>query len=81
MARVKVKMLKPGSQSLLTSEEVLHDIKNRAQAVAAAAGEGFEGRARVGRKRVLGAVSATSWKAYRAESRGHALTRAMDAAR
>lgn len=79
--KVRVKMLTEGSRDLLRSREVERDIERRAEAMEAAAGDGFEARTIVGRKRVLGSVRATNWAAYRAESRGHALTRSMDAAR
>jgi len=81
MARVKVKMQKRGSRDLLRSGPVENDIAARGRAMASAAGEGFESHARTGRERALGTVVAATFDAMVAESEGHALTRALDAAK
>lgn len=60
---------------------VLHDLRRRAEAVAAAAGEGFEADTFVGRNRARAGVITATPAAMEAEARDHTLIRALDAAR
>lgn len=81
MARVRVKMVSKGSDQLLKSEAVQNDLRRRVDAVAEAAGEGFEARVKVGRTRAVASVSATTIEAAEREATDRVLLKALDAAR
>lgn len=77
----KVKILRRGAIAVLKSNGVRGDVQRRVNAIASAAGDGFEARVSYGRDRVLGNVHAETTEAMRAESEHRALTRALDAGR
>lgn len=81
MVRPRVKMLSKGSRQVLRSPEVRSETQRRLDAVAQAAGPGFEVEVTVGDERILGAVRPATYDAARREARDRVLTRALDAAR
>lgn len=70
-----------GVDDLLKSPEVLADLRRRANAIAAAAGEGHEVDVRVGARRARASVRTATFDAMRAEAKDRTLTRALDAGR
>jgi hypothetical protein len=81
MADVRFELDSNGVKALLRSEPVRAEIERRANAIAEAAGPGFEASVRVGANRVHGSVYATTVEAMLAEANEQALTRAIDAGR
>lgn len=79
MARVKLN--RKGVRELLQSSEVQADLERRANAIAAAAGEGMEVDSGVGRTRARASVRTATREAVLAETQNRALTRALDAGR
>lgn len=77
----RLKMKKAGSRQLLTGSAVEDDIRARAEAIAHAAGDGFEAEVTIGRQRVLGAVRPVTFAAAEAEAKSRVLTKAIDAGR
>lgn len=65
----------------LKSSGMQADIRRRVEAIAAAAGPGFEASVVVGRNRVHGSVISKTKKAARQEAKRRALSRAVDAGR
>lgn len=78
---MKVELNRDGVRQLLTSPEVEADLADRAERIAAAAGDGFEASTITGRTRVRASVISTTLEAIRAEANDHALTSAIDAGR
>lgn len=79
---VRIELHFKGFTELLNSPEVIADMQRRLEAIAAAAGEGFEvSPARAGGRRARGAVYAATEQAKLAEATGAALTRSIDAGR
>ena len=82
MAVVKVKINPRGAQKLLTSKAVQDNLNERAQRIAAAAGDGFIVRERPQRVNRYGVQVRTGDKASRQAQADHnSLTRALDAGR
>lgn len=81
VASVRVKMNSKGVQSLLKSPEIRSLLLGKAEAVAAAAGEGNVVLPVVGKRRAVVYVAANTDEAKLAEANSRALTRAVDAAR
>lgn len=81
MARKKVDIQEDQVRKLLRGPEVFNDIRRRVNAIAAAAGPGFQASVVVGRNRVRGSVITTNQRSRLAEARNRALTRALDAGR
>lgn len=81
MKRVRIVMNHKGARDLLRSKEVLADLERRAEAIAAAAGDGMEPSAMVGKNRARASVITATHSARRAEATSRALTRAIDAGR
>jgi hypothetical protein len=79
--KVRIEMNSAGFRALLRSQPVLDDLARRADAIAAAAGEGFEADARVGANRARASVRTATAEARRAEAVDKALTSAIDAGR
>jgi len=77
----KVRINRKGVRELLRSREVLSDLERRANAIAAAAGEGMEVDSEVGRNRARASVRTATREAVLAEAQQRALTRALDAGR
>lgn len=77
----RVVMNRAGAAALLKSPGVLADLQRRANAIAGAAGEGFEADARIGAARARASVHTASTEARVAEATDRALTRAIDAGR
>lgn len=77
----KVRLNRKGVRELLRSREVLSDLERRANAIAAAAGEGMEVDSEVGRNRARASVRTATREAVLAEAQQRALTRALDAGR
>lgn len=72
-----------GFRELRTDPKVMADLNHRAEAVAAAAGDGFEAEpvyVTGGRVRGRAAVISTTRKAAAAEATNHVLLQAIDAA-
>ena len=78
---VRLRFNRKGFDELLKSDEVLADLKRRAEAIARAAGPGHGVRSEVGRNRARAAVVTETYDAMRAEAEDRALTRAIDAGR
>lgn len=78
---VKVKLNSKGVRELLRSQEVLADLEERADRVAAAAGPGHRVEAEIGPNRARAAVITDTPEAMVAEATNRTLTRAVDAAR
>jgi hypothetical protein len=81
VAEVKIKLNSPGVRQLLQSAEIMADLVRRGEAIAAAAGEGFEVRTSTSPTRARVTVRTATFAARRAEAVGRALTRALDAGR
>lgn len=78
---VTVRRISAGIRALLRSEAIRADLARRAEAVAAAAGEGHITDSEIGRNRARAAVITATGKAMRNEAENRSLTRAIDAAR
>lgn len=63
------------------SPEVQDEISKRVNAIAAAAGEGFEAEMKVIPQRAIGVVKSTTYQAKRAEAEDKVLTHAIEAGR
>lgn len=82
MSRVRVVLNRRGARELLTSDGgVVSDLRRRARAVAAQAGDGHEVREWRGQNRTRFSVTTVTTEARRAEATDRNLTRALDAAR
>lgn len=83
MADVRIELNRGAVRQLLRSPEVLADLTDRAQRVAAAAGGGedFEVDAGLGPNRARASVRTATSKGRHLEATDRALTRAIDAAR
>ena len=81
MADVRIVINGKAVADLLRSPEALADVRRRAQAVAARAGEGYLVDSAVGRRRARASVRTASarWAAH--ERAHHVLLSALDAAR
>ncbi|MDO8308565.1 MAG: hypothetical protein Q7V58_09470 [Actinomycetota bacterium] len=79
--KVTVRLHRARVRELLKSPEVLADLTRRAEAIAAAAGEGCEVDSAVGRTRARASVRTATPEAVRAEARDKILTRAIGAGR
>lgn len=77
----RVRLNRKGVRELLQSREVLSDLERRANAIAAAAGEGMEVDSEIGRNRARASVRTATREAVLAEAQQRALTRALDAGR
>jgi hypothetical protein len=80
-AEIKVEINSAGVRDLLRSPEVMADLERRAQAIAAAAGDGFEVEMYKGRNRYRATVRTATEPARRAEATDRVLTRAIDSGR
>lgn len=67
--------------ALRKSAEVRADLRRRAEAIAEAAGEGFEVNERFGKSRARASVRAETFEARKAEAQDKVLTAAIDAGR
>ncbi len=83
MSDVKVTMNPAGVHALLNGPEVRADLMRRLQAIRAATGDAASHSARVdqGSSRLLGIVTADTFKAQREEATNRSLARAIDAGR
>lgn len=81
MADDRVELNDAGIQAFLRSTELMAELQRRADAVAAAAGEGFKAEIWQGHDRAHATVTATTHAARRAEATDRVLSRAIDAAR
>ena len=84
MAKTKVTRIQfnyAGFNAVRRSPQVAADIERRAQAIAAAAGEGMEVRTGLNASRAWATVSTGTDDAKRAEAEDKALTRAIDSGR
>lgn len=79
--RIKIEMNPAGVREVLQSEGVRADLRRRAEAIAAAAGEGMEADSRIGATRARASVVTATPEAMRAEAEDRALTSAIDAGR
>ena len=80
-SRVRIVLNRRGMRELLRSPEVLAELERRAKQIAAAAGDGMEPSAMVGKNRARASVITATHSARRAEAVTRALTRAIDAGR
>lgn len=78
---VKVVINRAGVRQLLQSPEVRADLERRANAIAAAAGDGMEADSAVGPTRARASVRTATHDAVVAEATDRTLTRALDAGR
>lgn len=84
MAKVRIEFNSGEFRKLLTSPAVQADIEARVEAIASAAGDGFEAFTTLGRfggGRHVGQVVAVTTEAMKAEAEDKALSRAIDAGR
>jgi hypothetical protein len=81
MANTRIVLNRAGVKALLRSPEVVADLKRRAEAIAAVAGEGNEVEVAVGPTRARAAVVTKTFDAMRDEATDRSLTRAIDAGR
>lgn len=78
---VRIVLNRKGVGELLKSPEVEADLKRRGEAMANAAGEGFEADSEVGSRRARASVRTATREAAMAEAEDRTLTRSIDAAR
>lgn len=78
---IEVVLNKAGVGELLRSDEVRADLQRRAEAIAAAAGEGYEVQVYRGRTRYRAEVRTGTEVARRDNAEDHSLMRAIDAGR
>ena len=81
MARSRIVFHHAGFDAVRSSPGVQADLHRRAQAIAEAAGDGFEVNERVGKHRARASVRTETFKARRAEAQDKVLTTAIDAGR
>jgi hypothetical protein len=81
MANVRIKVNRNGIRDLLRSDEVLADLEERGQRIAAAAGDGHRVESEVGQNRARVAVITDTIEARISEAKNRTLTRAIDAGR
>jgi len=81
MKRARIVMNRKGARDLLRSKEVLADLERRAEQIAAAAGDGMEPSAMVGKNRARASVITATQEAREAEATRRQLTRSIDAGR
>ena len=79
--RVRVKMNSAGARALLQSSEVQADLRRRADAIASAAGPGFESSIFVGKNRARASVITADFEAIRANAKTNVLLKSLDAGR
>lgn len=77
----EIKIHREGIIAVLKSDGVLKDLEGRAQAVAAAAGEGHRVTSETGKIRARASVITATFEAKRAEAKERSLSQAVDAAR
>lgn len=81
-SNVRIKRNDDGFRAILNSPEVVAELRRRAEAIAAAAGDGMEVLIAEGSgDRPVAFVRAETFGAMRAEATDRALTRALDAGR
>lgn len=81
MPALRLVLNRAGVRALLRSPEVLADLKRRAEAIAAAAGDGMEVSAELGTNRARATVMTVTDDAKLAEATTRALSSALDAGR
>lgn len=81
MARPRVQLHRNAVRALLKSDEVREDLERRADAIAEAAGDGYERDSEIGPNRARASVRTVTLDAARAEARDRRLLRALDAGR
>ncbi len=82
MGKVKIKWNSAAFKQILSSSGMRNIVQGRADAIARAAGEGFEAdsmQGGYGGGRVIGFARSTTYQARRAEAKNKALSKAMDA--
>jgi hypothetical protein len=78
---VRIELNKDGVAKLLKSPEVQADLKRRGEAIAAAAGDGFEAESAVGATRARVVVRTATPAAMEREAIDRTLIRSLDAGR
>lgn len=78
---VRIELNSAGVRSLLRSSEVLADLRERAERIAASAGPGMKVSAQAGSNRARASVVTATFEAMHREATERALTRAVDAGR
>lgn len=81
MGKVTIKLNQAAIAQLLRSPEVLEELTRRAIRIAVAAGPGMEVDEELGPHRARASVRTATFEAMRAEAKGRALTKALDAGR
>jgi hypothetical protein len=81
MARPRIVLNKAGIRDLLRSPEMVAVVGERAERIAAAAGDGHIVETEVGPNRARASVRTGTFEAIVSESKNQTLTRAIDAAR
>jgi hypothetical protein len=81
MARVRLEFHHDGFDEVRRSPEVAADIARRTEAIAAAAGDGFEARTSLTKSRARGVVITAEPAAMVQQARDHTLERSIDAGR
>jgi hypothetical protein len=81
MANTRIDVNNPGIRQILKDPAVRADLVRRAQAVAAAAGEGHAVDSQIGPRRARASVRTVTAKAAHKNAVDHNLLRAFDAAR
>ena len=82
MARMRIEFRRAAFRELRTSEAAIADVTGRAEAVAAAAGDGFEVLpVQAPRNRARALVGTTTYEAMKRNAEENTLLRALDAGR
>lgn len=81
MARVRLEFHYDGFNEVRTDPAVQAEVNRRAEAIAAAAGEGFEVRAGVTKSRARAVIITATPEAMLAQATDHRLERSIDAGR
>lgn len=79
MAKTRIKWNLPAFRELRLEPGVINDLEERAEAIAAAAGDGYEASAMAGKNRGRASVITADYAAMRDNARNQTLLRSLDA--
>lgn len=79
MAKTRIKWRLPGFRELRLEPGVIADLEERAEAIAAAAGDGYEASAMAGKNRGRASVITADYAAMRDNAKNQTLLRSLDA--
>lgn len=81
ISKIQVRMNSDNVREYLRSESVEAMLRAKAEAIAAAAGDGFVAESMIGQNRARASVRTDTVEAMRAEAESHLLSRAIEAGR